>query len=232
MHRRMGSPSLAETLLPEGLGRNRRLERIDEEVDWEKFAGLVEGIYSACEGRPSYPPLMMVKALLLEQWYNLSDPQMEEALWDRISFRRFVGLGLGDETPDYSTISRFRAELARRGLSEKLFGELVAQLDRQGLMVKEGTLMDATLVEAQVKRPPMSAGRGARSATDPDADWSFTGGKRQSHFGYKVHIEVDQDTGLVRKAALTPAKVNESEVAEELISGDEEAVYGDRAYES
>ena len=175
---------------------------------------------------------MMVKVLLLEQWYKLSDPQMEEALWDRISFRRFVGLGLGDGTPDHSTISRFRTELAKRGLSEKLFEELVAQLEKQGLMVKEGTLMDATLVEAQVKRPPMSAGRGAKSATDPDADWGFTGGRRQSHFGYKVHIGVDEGTGLVRKAALTPAKVNESEVADELISGDEGAVYGDRAYES
>ena len=232
MHRNMGHPSLAETLLPEGLGRNRRLERIDEEVDWERFAVLVEGIYSAGEGRPSYPPLMMVKVLLLEQWYSLSDPQMEEALWDRISFRRFVGLGLGDDTPDYSTISRFRTELAKRGLSEKLFEELVAQLEKQGLMVKEGTLIDATLVEAQVKRPPLSAGLGARSATDPDADWGFTGGKRQSLFGYKVHIGVDEGTGLVRKAVLTPAKVNESEVADELISGDEGAVYGDRAYES
>lgn len=232
MHRQIGQPTLAETLLPEHLGRNRRLERIDEEVDWEKFARLVEGIYAAEEGRPSYPPLMMVKVLLLEQWYNLSDPQMEEALWDRISFRRFVGLGLGDDTPDYSTISRFRTELARRGLSEKLFEELVAQLDRHGLMVKEGTLMDATLVEAQVKRPPMSKGKGARSDTDPDADWSFTGSKPQSRFGYKVHVGVDEGTGLVRKAVLTPAKVNESEVAEELISGDEGAVYGDRAYES
>ena len=83
---------------------------------------------------------------------------MEEALGDRISFRRLVGLGLGDDTPDYSTISRFRTELARRGLSKKLFEELEYQLDRQGMMVKEGTLMDATLVEAQVKRPPMSAG--------------------------------------------------------------------------
>ena len=232
MHRRIGSPSLAETLLPEGLGRNRSLERIDEEVDWEKFALLVEGIYSAGEGRPSYPPLMMVKVLLLEQWYNLSDPQMEEALWDRISFRRFVGLGLGDDTPDYSTISRFRTELARRGLSEKLFAELVAQLDRHGMMVKEGTLMDATLVAAQVRRPPLSAGRGAKSPKDPDADWSFTGGGLRTHFGYKVHVGVDQGTGLVRKAALTPAKVYESEVAEELISGDEVAVYGDKAYES
>ena len=232
MHRQMGQPSLVETMLPQTLGRNQRLERIDEEVDWERFAVLVKGIYDAVEGRPSYPPLMMVKVLLLEQWYNLSDPQMEEALWDRISFRRFVGLGLGDDTPDYTTISRFRAELAERGLSKKLFAELVAQLDRQGLMVKEGTLMDATLVEAQVKRPPMSLGPGARSATDVDADWSFTGSRRQSHFGYKVHIGVDEGTGLVRKAALTPAKVNESEVADELISGDERAVYGDRAYES
>lgn len=122
--------------------------------------------------------------------------------------------------------------MAKRGLSEKLFEELVAQLEKQGLMVKEGTLMDATLVEAQVKRPPLSAGLGARSATDPDADWGFTGGKRQSLFGYKVHIGVDEGTGLVRKAVLTPAKVNESEVADELISGDEGAVYGDRAYES
>ena len=128
MHRQMGQTSLAESLLPQSLGRNERLERIGEEVDWERFAFLVGGVYSADEGRPSYPPLMMVKVLLLEQWYNLSDPQMEEALGDRISFRRFVGLGLQDETPDYSTISRFRTELVKHGLSEELFKELEVQL--------------------------------------------------------------------------------------------------------
>ena len=232
MHRQIGQPSLAETLLPETLGRNERLERIGEEVDWERFAMLVEGIYSADEGRPSYPPLMMVKVLLLEQWYNLSDPHMEEALGDRISFRRFVGLGLQDETPDPSTISRFRTELSRRGLSEELFDELECQLDNRGMMVKEGTLMDATLVEAQVRRPPLSAGRGAKSSTDPDADWSYTGRGARTHFGYKVHAGVDVGTWLVRKAVLTPAKVYESLVAYELVSGDEGAVYGDRAYES
>ena len=99
MHRQMGQPSLAESLLPETLGRNERLEQIGEEIDWDRFAVLVDGIYSADEGRPSYPPLMMVKVLLLEQWYNLSDPQMEEALGDRISFRRFVGLGLQTRPP-------------------------------------------------------------------------------------------------------------------------------------
>ena len=157
---------------------------------------------------------------------------MEEALGDRISFRRFVGLGLQDETPDHSTISRFRTELSRRGLSEELFAELECQLDNRGMMVKEGTLMDATLVEAQVRRPPLSAGRGAKSSTDPDADWSYTGRGARTHFGYKVHVGVDAGTGLVRKAVLTPAKVYESLVADELVSGDEGAVYGDRAYES
>ncbi len=231
MHRQMGQTSLAESLLPQSLGRNERLERIGEEVDWERFAFLVGGVYSADEGRPSYPPLMMVKVLLLEQWYNLSDPQMEEALGDRISFRRFVGLGLQDETPDYSTISRFRTELVKHGLSEELFKELEVQLDKRGLVLKEGTLMDATLVEAQVRRPPLAAGRGAKSATDPDADWTRHRGSR-AHFGYKVHLGVDAGTGLVRKGMLTPAKVYESEVADALVSGDEVAVYGDRAYES
>ena len=115
MHRHMGQPSLAESLLPQTLGRNERLER---------FASLVEEIYSSVGGRPSYPPLTMVKVLLLEQWYNLSDPQMEESLSDRISFRRLVGLGLEDDTPDHSIISLFRSELVNRELVEKVFGTL------------------------------------------------------------------------------------------------------------
>ncbi len=123
MHREMGEPSLAESLLPETLGQNVGLERIDDAVDWDRFSELVAGVYSAGEGRPSYPPLTMVKVLLLEQWYNLSEPRMEEVLGDRISFRRFVGLGLQDDTPDYSTVRRFGAELEKRGLSESLFKE-------------------------------------------------------------------------------------------------------------
>lgn len=232
MHREMGQPSLAESLLPQTLGRNERLERIDEMIDWKRLGQLVSEVYSAREGRPSYPPIMMVKALLIQQWYSLSDTQMEEALTDRISFRRFVGLGLQDDTPDYSTLSRFRGTLERLGLSERLFEELGKQLDGMGLVLKEGTLMDATLVEAQVRRPPMSAGRGAKSAVDPDADWTQSQRGRRSHFGYKVHIGVDAGTGIVRRAELTSAKVYESEVADGLVSGDERAVYGDRAYES
>ena len=149
------------------------------------------GVYSACEGRPSYPPLTMVKVLLLEQWYNLSDPQMEEALGDRISFRRFVVLGLQDETPDHSTISRFRAMLTERGVGE----ELNRQLEEKGLMVKAGTLMDATLVESQGRRVSK-----IEEATDKDAAWARKGGRH--YYGYKVHVGVDEGSGLIRKGGV------------------------------
>ena len=198
MHRDMGQPSLAEVFVGESLGQNARLERIAQAIDWARLGQVVAGIHAAREGRPSYPPLLMVKVLLLEQWYSLSDPQMEEALGDRLSFRRFVGLGLEDGTPDHSTISRFRAVLETQGVSEALFLEVAAQVEAQGLVLKQGTLVDATLVAAQVRRPPLAAGRGARSATDPDAAWTQPGRGARAHFGYKVHLGVDADTGVVR----------------------------------
>ena len=232
MHQKLGRPSFAEAVVSETLGQNPRLERIDDAVDWERLGQVVAGVHAAPRGRPSYPPLLMVKVLLLQQWYTLSDPQMEEALSDRLSFRRFVGLGLEDDTPDHSTISRFRAALEAAGLSERLFEVLTAQLEAQGLMLKAGTLLDATLVAAHVRRPPLAAGRGASSATDPDAAWTQTGRGTRSPFGYKLHLGVDADTGVVRRAVLTPANVYESTVADTLVSGDEQAVYADRAYES
>ena len=212
-------------MLPEGLGSNHQLERINDAVDWGRFNRLVEGVYSASEGRPSYPPLTMVKVLLLEQWYNLSDPQMEEALGDRISFRRFVGLGLQDDTPDHSTISRFRGILTEKRLVERLMKELSRQLEERGMVVKGGTLMDATLVESQGRRVVRK-----EEATDRDAAWTRKCGRY--HYGYKVHIGVDKESGLIRKAVMTAANVNDTEVADELISGDEKAVYADRAYDT
>ena len=93
MHRDMGQPSLAEVLVSETLGQNQRLERIAAAVDWDRLGQVVASVHAAPRGRPSYPPLLMVKVLLLQQWSTLSDPQLEEALGDRLSFRRFVGLG-------------------------------------------------------------------------------------------------------------------------------------------
>jgi IS5 family transposase len=227
MHRLSGQGDLGEAWLSPKLGRNVRLERIGRVFDWSAVSSLVSEVYGARTGRPSWAPLMLVKALLLQQWYGLSDPGLEEALGDRLSFRRFVGLGLDEGSPDHSTLSRFRKALRDRDLDRRLFEEIERQLDGQGLLVKAGTLMDATLVEAAVKKPGSPAG--SKSLTDPDADWTRKGGK--SHFGYKAHLAVDQGSGLIRRAELTSAKVYESQAADALVCGDEGAVYADKAYE-
>lgn len=232
MHRRMGQSSLAEGWLSSSLGRNRRLDGIEAVVDWSRFEALLSGLHGSRRGRPSYPPLTMFKALLLQTWYRLSDVELEEALADRLSFRRFVGLGLEDPTPDHSTVSRFRTAVAEAGLERRLLAELERQLDARGLLVKQGTLLDASIIEAQVRRPPRSAGKGAGSAADPEAGWGGRSQGRRSLFGYKLHAGVDQGSGLIRRALLTPANTYESAVADELICGDERAVYADKAYES
>ena len=154
MHRESGGETFIEALAPQRLGRNAQLERITALVDWAPLAAIVSVVYAAPRraAGPPNPPLLMVKALLLREWYALSDEQLEAALWDRVSFRRFVGLGLDADAPDRSTVSRFRLQLVRRGLARPLFDELNGQLEAQALVLKQGTLLDATLVEAQVRR--------------------------------------------------------------------------------
>ncbi len=224
--KRIGDGGFADAFVAPGAGSNKRLERIESLFDWSRFERLLKSVRSA-KGRGGYPALAMYKALLLQQWYGLSDPGLEEALGDRLSFRRFCGFSLSEETPDETTFVRFRAALAAQKLSSKLLAETNRQLARQGLMLKTGTLIDASLVEASVARPAGSSGE--PSALDPEADWTRRG--RNSHFGYKAHIAVDHGSGLIRDAVMTSAKTAESEVADELIQGDERAVYADKAYE-
>ena len=142
MHQQTGLPTFVDAFVPEGLGMNETLERIDAVLDWERIGKVVAEVHAAPEGRPGYPPLTMVKIALLQQWYTASDPAMEEALRDRISFRRFVNLGWMDGTPDHSTISRFRKALTERGLTERLFAEVNRQFEERRLLVKQGTLLD------------------------------------------------------------------------------------------
>ena len=127
MHRDIGQSSFADVFVSGG--GNRRLERISSLLDWDRISALLEGVYASTTGRPSFPPLVLFKVLLLQGWYGLGDPAMEEALGDRLSFRRFAGLGLEDRVPDHSTISRFRTLLAKRGLAQALFEEVARQLD-------------------------------------------------------------------------------------------------------
>jgi IS5 family transposase len=227
MRRELGQLSLADGLVGGGAGRNRQLEQIASLMDWSGFERLLGEVYAAPVGRPSYGPVVLMKCLLLQQWYRLSDPGLEEALSDRLSFRRFVGLALADPVPDHSTLSRFRSELARRGLAGELLAELNRQLDARGLMVKTGTLIDASLVEADCRRP--RKGEPVEGRSDRDASW--TAMKDEPFFGYKMHLAVDQGSGLVRQAILTPAHVSDKTPFLDLVQGDAPAVYADKGYD-
>ncbi|HEX2528112.1 MAG TPA: transposase [Geminicoccus sp.] len=153
---------------------------------------------SGADGAAGLSPLVQLKAMLLQQWYRLSDRDLEEALANRLSFRRFCGLGLEDAVPDATMLSRFRIDLAEAGLAETVFEALNRQLEQRGLVIKAGTMSDATLMEADVKRPLMREGK--VSTTDPAA--GFTRRGQRSFFGYKVHLAVDQGSDLIRKAIL------------------------------
>jgi IS5 family transposase len=227
MRRGLGQLSLADGLVEGGAGRNRQLEQIAALVDWAGFERLLTEVYAAPVGRPSYGPLVLLRCLLLQQWYRLSDPGLEEALSDRLSFRRFVGLALADPVPDHSTLSRFRSELVRRGLAEPLLAELNRQLDAKGLMVKTGTLIDASLVRADGRRPRTDAPVEGRS--DRDATWNAM--PEKPLFGYKAHVAVNHGSGLVRQAILTPANVSDKVPFLGLVQGDERVVYADKGYD-
>lgn len=229
--KRIGQLSWVDGAVERCRGQRRdRLGEIAAMVDWQPFEELLSPIHASARGEASYPPLMMFKVLLLQRWYDLSDPAMEEALYDRLSFRRFAGLALEDETPDHSTIFRFRDALTRHGLMAALLGELTRQLDGKGAILRQGTLIDATLVHSAARRPRMAEGK--VSPVDPDARFGANNERRRYVFGYKLHVAVDAGSGLVRAQATTPANVQEIAVAGDLVQGDEQAVYGDRGYDA
>lgn len=222
-----GQFSFAEALLPQGLGRNAQLDRLNDLVRWYRFEKLMKGLRNeAGPGRPGYRPLVLFKALLLQALYGLSDVELEEALGDRLSFRKFVGLSLEDEIADSTTLCRFRNRLNQEGLLVKLFAELDRQLEQAGVILKRGTMLDATLIETGAASPP----RGEEDPTDPDAAFSKRSGKPGFTYGYKAHVGVDEGSGIIRSVITTPANINDTTPADALIRGDEKAVWGDAAY--
>lgn len=222
--------SLADALLDGRLGSNEKLRRIDALIDWSRLEQVVAGLRGGETGRPPYPALAMLKALYLQTLCDLSDPGLEEALLDRLSFRRFCGFALDEPTPDETTICRFRLAAARAGVLERCLAEVNRQIEARGLILKKGTLMDASIVAATHRPPSREAGMGTAHPGEPGADWTNKNGK--SFFGYKLHVGLDEGSGLIRKAVFTPARTQDNDVAEALISGDEAAVYADRIYES
>jgi transposase, IS5 family len=239
--RRVGQKSFADELVTDAAGANAMLDQAGRLVDWREIEALLSALRGGTMGAPGYPSLVLFKALLLQQWHALSDPALEDALTDRLSFRRFIGLGLSEPVPDHSTLWRFRDQLATSGLAEKAFALVTAQIERSGFVLKQGTLIDASLIRSAINPPappegvlpPDADGRPAsklvKSELDPDAGWTKQQNKRV--FGYKVHVAMDQGSRIVRRIVVTPANVNESVPADALICGDERAVYADKAYD-
>ena len=215
MQKKLGQLSFADELVN---GATNFLSEVDEVLDFSLLENELSGIYGSQTGRPSYPLVLLFKTLLLQQWYNLSDPGMEEALSDRISFRHFVGLSLSDAVPDHSTISRFRVQLGDR--YEKLLSSLNSQFEAQGFIIKQGTMLDASFVRSSSKK----------KAVDPEAG-TYGARKQDNVCGYKMHLAVDQKSGITRRVIITTANTNDTVVADDLVMGDEQAVYADKAYD-
>jgi transposase, IS5 family len=229
VERIIGQLSLADGLVSPTSGV---LDDLDAALNWAALRTLLGRRGEAGPGNSSYPSETLLRCLLLGVWNGLSDPALSAALSDRISFRRFAGFSLQDRTPDQSTLWRFREELGRDGLVDQVLAEINRQLEAKNLIVKRGTLIDASLVTARANPPRKPRGQApdapAKSSADPDARWGRKGNK--SVFGYKIHIGVDAAHTLIRRFDVTNASVTDTEPADGLICGDERAVYGDQAY--
>lgn len=230
--RRVGQLGLMDAAVSRrGNGGVDALSAIDALVDWGPVARLLDPVNRSARGEASYPPLVMFKALLLQKWHGLSDPGLESALSDRLSFMRFCELSLEDRTPDHTTLWRFREALASGGLIEAAMAELGRQLDAAGVVLRAGTLIDASLVTSAARRPRMDEDR--VSPADPEARFGTTNERGRFAFGYKVHVAMDQGSGLIGAIEVTPANVQEVTVAPALIAAaGAGTVYGDRGYDS
>ena len=202
------------------------LAEMDAVVPWARLEGLISPYYTKTrKGRPQMRLAVMLRIYFLQQWYGLSDPGAEEALYDMHSMRDFTGLDLAsDPIPDETTILNFRHMLERHGLTEALFGEVKTYLEERALLLRGGTIMDATLLHAS---PSTKNKAGKR---DPEMSQAKKG--NQWYFGVKMHVGVDAKSGLVHTARLTTAKRHDAPLTEDLIRNDDIIIFGDKGYAS
>ncbi|MDN5851175.1 MAG: IS5 family transposase [Nitrococcus sp.] len=205
--------------------REQFLEVMDKVVPWGRLCALIEPVYPQADGagRPPIGIERMLRIHFLQHWFNLSDPGMEEALYDSRAMRAFVGIDLGREpAPDETTLCRFRHLLEAHELGAELFHGINAHLETQGFKIATGTIVDATLIHA-----PAST-KNRDKARDPDMHQTKKG--NQWYFGMKGHIGVDSKTQLIHSVAATPANVHASQLIDDLLHGEETRVWGDSAY--
>jgi IS5 family transposase len=227
------------------------LERLSSHIDFEFFRKPLEkyiakDIDRSKGGRPSYDAVVMFKILILQRYYNVSDDGIEYAILDRLSFMRFLGLGINDPVPDAKTIWLFRDTLTSGSMIEKLFAHLDKLLDKDGIIVHKGKLVDASIVEVPIQRNSRDENKQLKEGDvpedwsdnklrqkDTDARWVTHNGK--SAFGYKNHIKADSKTKLITGYEATTANVHDSEVLEDLLDKKEDSgqpLHADSAYRS
>jgi len=202
------------------------LEEMDAIIPWQRLLAAIDPHYpQAARGRRRVALETMLRIHLLQHLFNYSDPAMEEALYEVPLYCRFVGIDLGvDTVPDETTICKFRHLLEQNQLADVFLKEINAELSRRGLLLKKGTVVDATLIAA----PPSTKNQERKR----DPEMSSTKKGNQWYFGMKAHIGVDADSGVVHSVAFTAAKVPDNKVMDQLLHGEEEAAHGDKAYSS
>ena len=198
------------------------LESMEQVVPWKRLEKRIKKHYSsATTGRPAYPLSTMFRIHCMQHWYNMSDPAMEDALYEIHSMRKFAGLSL-DRIPDETTILNFRHLLEKHKLGEKIFKEISKLLEEHGLILKEGTAVDATIISAP------SSTKNQEGKRDPEMHQTKKG--NQWYFGMKAHIGVDSKTGVVHSMTTTPANHHDITEADKLLHGKEEDVFADSGY--
>ena len=227
----VGTSTLFDAIIPDHKSLHE-FDEIDALLDWKRIEAHLSCVYNSKEGGASYPPIMMFRAMLLQVWHNISDVQAEKMLSRDLLFRRFCGLSFTDSIPDHSTISRFRTQLNKDGLYDKIFSEVNRQLSEKGAIVKVGevSIVDASVIEAHQCRK--KAGVKKENTQDSEAGWAVktgTKGRKEITYGFKVHTNVDED-GFVKVTKVTAGNIHDSQKLEELLTGTEEEMYGDSAY--
>ncbi|MGH6753060.1 MAG: IS5 family transposase [Bradyrhizobium sp.] len=198
------------------------LAEMEQIIPWHSLLSLIEPLYPAgANGRPPYPLATMLRVHLMQNWFGLSDPAMEEALYEVTSMRRFARLEM-ERIPDETTILNFRHRLEENDLAGDIFGRINAYLTRKGLMLKRGSMVDATIINAP------SSTKNADGERDPEMHQTKKG--QQWYFGMKAHIGADVDSGLVHTLVTTPANEADIEVVGELLRRKDTVVYADAGY--
>ena len=222
----MEQPTFADLEFQHKKRRSRRelfLERMDGLIPWQRLEERIRPYYPKGDrGRRPYDMSVMLRVHVVQLCYNLSDPAMEDLLYEAESVRRFVGLTLRDPMPDETTILNFRHLLEEHQLGRGLFAEINADLEYRGLRLREGTIVDATIIEAP------SSTKNRTGQRDPEMHQTRKG--NQWHFGMKLHIGVDAVTGLVHSLTTTPANAHDVTEAHRLLHGGESQVWGDAGY--